>query len=409
MQVNEMLEHQALNGLFEQMRGSSFTVTYSDGATEHYGEEGEPQFKVCFRDDVVLDLLRDDPLMNFGEAYMDGRVDMEGDLADLVSLAIRNGLFSATNGTRGLAGAALRAVTGLRSLRREKENIARHYDLGNDFFRLWLDESMTYSCAYFRDASDTLEQAQRQKVEHSLEKLRLQPGERLLDIGCGWGALVMRAAEQYGADATGITLSEEQHVEANATIRSRGLQDKARVRLMDYGALAQEGKQFDKIVSIGMIEHVGKAHLEEFARDVKLLLKPEGLALLHLITGVTAGPVNNWMERYIFPGGYIPTLPQIITHLSAQSLHVCDVEQLGSHYRRTLDEWSERFERVVPAVREKCDERFVRMWRVYLRASSAGFREALVDVHQILVIPMLQLSADGAAAAPPHAITNSRR
>jgi cyclopropane-fatty-acyl-phospholipid synthase len=318
-------------------------------------------------------------------------------------------LFSATNGTRGLAGAALRAATQLRSLRRKKENIARHYDLGNDFFRLWLDESMTYSCAYFCDASDTLEQAQRQKVEHSLEKLRLQRGETLLDLGCGWGALVMRAAEQYGADATGITLSEEQHVEANAAIRSRGLQDKARVRLMDYGALAQEGRQFDKVVSIGMIEHVGKAYLAEFARDVKLLLKPDGLALLHLITGATAGPMNSWMERYIFPGGYIPTLSEIIKHLETQSFHVREVEQLGPHYRRTLDEWSKRFERVVPAVREKFDERFVRMWRFYLRASSAGFREALVNVHQLLVIPTLPRNADGAALATPHAITNQRR
>ena len=328
MQVKQMLKHQALNGLFKQVRGGSFTVTYWDGATEHYGEEGEPQFKIRFRDEVVLDLLRDDPLMSFGEAYMDGRVDVEGDLADLVSLAIRNGLVSATGEMQGLAGTALRAATGLRSLKREKENIARHYDLGNDFFRLWLDESMTYSCAYFRNASDTLEQAQRQKVEHSLEKLRLQPGETLLDIGCGWGTLVMRAAERYGVEATGITLSEEQHVEANAAIKSRGLQDKVRVRLMDYGALAKEGKQFDKIVSIGMIEHVGKAHLEEFTRDVEMLLKPDGLALLHLITGVTKGPVNRWVDKYIFPGGYIPTLPEIITHLSVRSFHVRDVENL---------------------------------------------------------------------------------
>ena len=310
---------------------------------------------------------------------------MEGDLADLMSLALRSGLMSVTGGTQGLAGTALRAADKIRSLQRVKENIAHHYDLGNDFFRLWLDESLTYSCAYFRNASDTLEKAQQQKIEHSLKKLRLQPGETLLDIGCGWGGLVKQAAEHFGAAATGITLSREQYAGASALIEASGLQDKASIRLIDYGTLAGGEEQFDKIVSIGMIEHVGKSHLAEFASGVEKMLKPGGLALLHLITSVKEGPINHWIEKHIFPGCYIPTLSEIVTHLAARNFRIWDVENLASHYRITLDHWSERFERVVPVVCEKFDERFVRMWRLYLRASSAGFREGAIEVHQILV------------------------
>lgn len=384
MKAAQALTGQALNKIFGQVSGGSFAVIYKDGTTQRFGDGGEPQFTVRFNDDNVLGLIGDDMLSSFGDAYMDGRVDLEGDLADLMSLALRSGLMSVNQKTNGFAGKALRTAGKLRSLKHKKENIAHHYDLGNDFFRLWLDHSLTYSCAYFRNASDTLEQAQEQKIDHSLKKLRLQPNETLLDIGCGWGALVIRAAEHYDAKALGITLSEEQFAGANAGIAEGGLEDKASVHLMDYETLAAEGKQFDKIVSIGMIEHVGKENLAEFVHTVEKLLKPGGLALLHLITSVNEGPINHWVEKNIFPGGYIPTLPEIIKHLSARDFRVWDVENLAPHYRLTLDHWSERFQRVVPTVLEKFDERFVRMWRLYLRASSAAFREGAVEMHQIL-------------------------
>ncbi len=385
MQTKQKLTEYALDKLFEQVRGGSFAVKYKNGATAQYGN-GEPQFTVIFNDDNVADLLGgDDLLTSFGEAYMDGRVDVEGDLADLMSLALQSGLMSVTQKTNGLAGKALRAAGKLRSLKVEKENIAHHYDLGNDFFELWLDESMTYSSAYFRNASDTLEQAQKQKIDYSLKKLRLQSGETLLDIGSGWGALVIRAAEHYDVKALGITLSEEQYTGAKARIGLYSLEDKASVQLVDYAALPEEGKQFDKIVSIGMIEHVGKENLAEFFLSLEKLLKPGGLALLHLITSVKEGPINHWVGKNIFPGGYIPTLPEIITHLSARDFRIWDVENLAPHYRLTLDEWSERFERVIPTVLEKFDKRFVRMWRLYLRVSSAAFSEGAVEVHQILV------------------------
>ena len=379
-----MITGQTLHNLVETVRGGSFAVTYKNGSTKHYGE-GEPQFTIRFNDDNVLDLLKGDLLMSFGEAYMDGRVDVEGDLAALMSFALKNGLTSVAETPQGFTDAALRAVRKARSLKSEKENIEHHYDLGNDFFRLWLDDSLTYSCGYFRSDSDTLERAQKQKIDHSLRKLLLKPSQTLLDIGCGWGGLVMRAAEHYGTKTTGITLSKEQYSAANASIESRGLRDNASVRLMDYRTLAAEGKQFDKIVSIGMIEHVGKENLAKFVQAVETMLKPGGLALLHMITGTKEGPVNRWVEKYIFPGGYIPTFAEIIGHLASRDFSVWDVQNLAPHYRLTLDRWSERFENAVPTVLERFDEQFVRMWRLYLRASSASFREGVIQVHQILV------------------------
>jgi cyclopropane-fatty-acyl-phospholipid synthase len=287
----------------DDVRVGSLTVVQPDGTTTHYGN-GEPGPTIIFHSGNILDLLSDDPLMSFGEAYMDGQVDVEGDLADLVSFAIQNGIAFVMDGAQGFAGAVRRAASaGIRSFKRQKRDIAHHYDIGNDFFRLWLDESLTYSCAYFRTPTDTLEQAQKQKIDHSLHKLRLRTNETLLDIGCGWGALAMQAARDFGARALGITLSEEQYAGANAAIEAGGLQGKAEVRLESYETLAHERTQFDKIVSIGMAEHVGKARLAEFIHSLETLLKPGGFALLHLITSVKEGPTNGWIEKFIFPGG----------------------------------------------------------------------------------------------------------
>ncbi len=385
MRAAQALTKHALEKFFTKMHGGTFEVMYKDGTTQRFGDEGEPQFTVRLNDDNIFGVIGGDMLSSFGDAYMDGHVDVDGDLADLMSLALRSGLIKVNQNSNGFAGAAMRAAGKIRSFSHEKANIAHHYDLGNDFFRLWLDKSLTYSCAYFRNASDTIDEAQAQKIDHSLRKLRLQPGETLLDIGCGWGSMVIRAAENYDANALGITLSEEQHKGANALIEAYSLQDKANVQLLNYAALPEEGKQFDKIVSIGMIEHVGRENLAEFVQTVEKLLKPGGLALLHLITSVKEGPINHWVEKNIFPGGYIPTLPEIIGHLTAREFHVWDVENLAPHYRMTLDHWSERFEQAVPTVLESFDKRFVRMWRLYLRVSSAAFREGAVEVHQLLV------------------------
>jgi cyclopropane-fatty-acyl-phospholipid synthase len=380
-----MIATQVLGALRESVRTGSFAVVRPDGTTEDFGN-GEPQFTIRLRAGSIVDFVCEDPLMRFGEAYMNGQVDVEGDLADLVSFAIQNGIAPISDAPLGFAGAIRRAASaGIRSCTRQKRDIAHHYDIGNDFFRLWLDESLTYSCAYFRSRSDTLDRAQQQKIDHSLRKLRLLPNESLLDIGCGWGSLAIRAAEGFGARALGITLSEEQYAGASAVIESSGLQGKASVRLDNYETLVREGTQFDKIVSIGMAEHVGEARLTQFIRSLEALLKPGGVALLHLITGATRGSTTSWTKKFIFPGSYIPTLAEIINRVSQRDLHVWDVENLGPHYKLTLDHWSDRFERSVPFIRKQFDDRFVRMWRLYLRASSAGFREGIIQVHQILL------------------------
>jgi cyclopropane-fatty-acyl-phospholipid synthase len=317
---------------------------------------------------------------------MDGLIDIDGDIADLISLAICSHLLEEEGAAQSIARSILGVVYGgRRSLKQQKSDIAHHYDIGNDFFRLWLDESMTYSCAYFRKPTDTLEQAQQQKIDHSLRKLRLHPNETLLDIGSGWGSLVLRASEQYGAQTYGITLSEEQYKACCDAVNARGLEGRAYFRLTHYETLAHEGRVFDKIVSIGMIEHVGKAHLDEFVQSVKAMLKPGGLALLHFITAPVEGPVGGWINKYIFPNGYIPTFKEMVVNLAFHDFRVLDAENLGPHYRLTLDQWSERFEANVSKVREQSGEEFVRMWRLYLRGASASFRVGNLEVHQILV------------------------
>jgi len=389
--MKETLTKQAFHYLLSRIQDVPFAVRYWDDSTEQFGGE-VPQFTLRLRDPRIANMLREDLNLSLGEAYMRGQIEVEGDLADVISASVRM-LIRQETGTRDaflsgflsniVAGAARRL--GRRSSRRQQEDIVRHYDLSNDFFRLWLDETMTYSCAYFQSPEDTLEQAQRQKIDYSLRKLRLQPGERLLDIGSGWGALIMRAAERSDVRALGITLSEEQYEGACTAIAARGLTEHADVRLSHYEALVREGRTFDKIVSIGMVEHVGKAHLGEFAQSVARLLQPGGLALLHQITSPKEGAINAWLDKYIFPGAYLPILPELIGHLAAHDLRIVDVENLRPHYRMTMDHWSERFERVVPQVREQFGEEFVRMWRLYLRASSAAFREGTAELHQVLV------------------------
>ena len=379
------LTKQLIRGLLSRIKYGSFTVNYWDGSSEHYGD-GDSHFTLYLHDAKAMNCLAGDPEMCLGEAYMDGSIDIDGDIADFISVALRSRLQEEEGASHNVTRSILGVVYGgRRSLKQQKADIAHHYDIGNDFFRLWLDKSMTYSCAYFRHPTDTLEQAQQQKIDHTLRKLRLHPHETLLDIGSGWGSLVLRASELHSVQSYGITLSEEQYTASCEEVNARGLDGRAYFRLTHYETLAHEGKIFDKIVSIGMIEHVGKAHLDEFIQSVKSMLKPGGLALLHFITAPVEGPVGGWINKYIFPNGYIPTLKEMISHLASHDFRVLDVENLGPHYRLTLDQWSERFEKSVSKVREQSGEKFVRMWRLYLRGASASFRVGNLEVHQVLV------------------------
>jgi cyclopropane-fatty-acyl-phospholipid synthase len=381
-----MFGKQILRQVFTLADEIPFKVIYWDQTSDTFGN-GAPRFTLSIHDENILSDLHKDYEIALADAYVAGKWDIDGDVGEIVALAgvvlrrLNTGRYPiAVNLLSRIAPAS-----GSRSLKKQREDVARHYDLGNEFYRLWLDESMSYSCAYFQDEADSLEAAQAQKIDHSLRKLRLSAGESLLDIGSGWGALLRRAVDVYNVRALGITLSREQLAFASDSIHANGIEDRADVRLENYLTLVKDDVRFDKITSIGMVEHVGKAHLADFSHSVAKLLKPGGLALLHFITSPKEGPFCSWMDKRIFPGAYLPTLPEMIGHFSDADLRVLDVENLRPHYRLTLDRWSERFEQHVSQIRQMFGDEFVRMWRLYLRGCSASFREGFVEIHQILV------------------------
>jgi cyclopropane-fatty-acyl-phospholipid synthase len=264
---------------------------------------------------------------------------------------------------------------------RARGNIAYHYDLTPEFYSLFLDESLTYSCGYFKNEDDSLDEAQRNKYDHIARKLMLGPSDTLVDIGCGWGGMLLRSASKYGIKGVGVTLSSNQSLYGSQRIEELGLGERIEVRLQDYRQLT--GK-FDKFVSIGMFEHVGKRFIPVYMRKVAGLLKNGGVGLLHTIAKEVESATDAWIQRYIFPGGYLPSLSETIREMGRAGLCVLEIEGLRLHYGRTLDCWIANFERNIAKIREMFDERFVRMWRLYLNVSSAGFKYNGTRLYQIL-------------------------
>ena len=276
-------------------------------------------------------------------------------------------------------------ITTSKSKKNQKKEVTSHYDIGNDFYRLWLDETMSYSCGYFKEDSYTLYQAQVGKVHHILDKLHLEEGMTLLDIGCGWGFLLKEAAKKYGVKGTGITLSQEQYKKFSDDIEKEGLQDLLSVKLMDYRDLEKSGLQFDRVVSVGMLEHVGRGNYELFLKNVYEVLKPGGLFLLHYISALEEHEGDAWIKKYIFPGGTIPSLREIINILPDYKFYTLDVESLRRHYNRTLLCWRENFLNHRDEVVKMQGEEFARMWELYLAACAATFHNGIIDIHQILI------------------------
>ena len=273
--------------------------------------------------------------------------------------------------------------------RSNRANIRYHYDVSNAFYRLWLDSRLVYSCAYFRADGDTLDDAQTAKLDHICRKLRLQPGEQLLDIGCGWGALLFRAAETYGVQATGITLSKNQFDHVSEEIAARGLAGRVRVELRDYLDLPEDAL-YDKIASIGMFEHVGLARFPKYFGKIHRILKPGGFVLNHGITHNPLGAqslgsgIGDFVEEYVFPGGELAHVSKVIEGVAAQGLEVIDAEALREHYARTLWHWCERLEANADAARAEVGEEKYRVWRIYLAGSAHAFDRGWLSLWQLL-------------------------
>lgn len=360
-------------------------LTYPQGGTCHYGERDSPvRVAVVLHDQYTVRRLATNPEMALGECYTDGRLHVENDdLHGFLNLVVRN--LASQQGQR-LRRPYMAVRWGLRFLRqynpirRARRNVAHHYDLSCDFYSLFLDDDLQYSCAYFRSPDASLEQAQADKKAHIARKLLLRDGSRVLDIGCGWGGMGLTLARDYAARVTGVTLSTEQQLAASRRAREEGLDHRAQFHLQDYRHV--EG-QFDRIVSVGMFEHVGVPHYDEYFRHIRDRLDDAGVALIHTIGRCTPPATTNpWIARYIFPGGYIPAMSEVLAAIERSGLVVTDVEVLRYHYADTLRHWYRRFMMNIDRIREIYPERFCRMWRFYLAISEAAFRGGDLAVFQ---------------------------
>ena len=356
----------------------AFTLVTEEGSSKI--GQGDSQFTVTMHKMPSKKELMTSTSLALGEAYMRGDLEVDRDLYEVLDL------FMGQMGKFTTDKSALRSIikTSLSKKNQDKE-VQSHYDIGNDFYELWLDETLSYSCAYFKTDEDTLYQAQVNKVDHILEKLYLKEGMSLLDIGCGWGFLLKQAAKKYKVHGVGITVSKEQQKKFQEDIEKEGLQDLLEVMLMDYRDLEKSGMEFDRVVSVGMIEHVGRGNYELFMKNVDAVLKPRGLFLLHYISALREHPGDVWIRKYIFPGGTVPSLREIINILPDYNFYTLDVESLRRHYNRTLLCWRENFKKCRAQVAAEKGEEFARMWELYLAACAATFHNGIIDLHQILI------------------------
>jgi cyclopropane-fatty-acyl-phospholipid synthase len=373
----------ALTDLKKRVRAPLRLVLW-DGREVNLSES--PQVTLRLNDARTAAALARPTLLNLAQAYVEGRADVEGDVREAIRTA--EALARSATSRRPMFDAS--APTNARHTRRsDRDSIRHHYDVSNDFYALWLDPGMVYSCAYFHTEDDSLEKAQRQKLDHICRKLRLEPGERFLDIGCGWGALAIHAARAYGVDATGITLSENQHRLANERIRAAGLEDRCRVLLEDYRDHRGEGS-YDKIASVGMFEHVGLRNLPGYFAAVRRLLRERGLFLNH---GITSSDTRNravglgageFIERYVFPQGELPHLHLVVNGMSDQDLEVHDVECLRPHYLKTLEHWGASFEERFDEAVHASSQKTARIWRLYLAGCAHAFEQRWISIYQVL-------------------------
>lgn len=370
------------------------TIVANDGESSHYGDgvAGWPDVTMRIRSPSAVRRILLNPRLGIGETYMDGGVTIDDDdIMGFVEIIRRNnpwengGEIGDPKPLKKFLGQLVRPLMQLNSLANSRSNVAHHYDVSNDFYRLWLGEDMQYSCAYWTEADDTLDRAQLTKKAHIAAKLALQPGQKVLDIGCGWGGMALYLNKVAGVEVLGITLSEEQLKLARERAEAAGVSDKVKFELLDYRVLAQRAPgTFDRIVSVGMFEHVGVPQFETFFRACANLLKDDGVMLLHTIGRLgKPGATDAFTRKYIFPGGYIPALSETLAASEKVKLIHSDIENLRLHYALTLREWYTRVRANRENIVAQYGDRFYRMWIFYLAGATAAFESGGMCNYQI--------------------------
>ena len=374
----------ALHFLRGVVKTGCLRVTLADGSVHVIGT-GTPAIALRLTDDRVLRRFLFNPELAMGEAYADGRLIIEDDdLRGFLDFSIQNRVV-------GGGGSTIRAMVRLHrwfdralhwnSAAAARRNVAHHYDLSDELYDLFLDKTRQYTCAYYRTPDATLDQAQADKIAHLAAKLLIRPGMRVLDIGCGFGALAIALARDHGAHVVGVTLSDVQLAQARANAEAAGVADRVTFRMQDYRAV---NEPFDRIVSVGMMEHVGLRHMPTYFRAIQRNLAPDGVALVHYIGRPTPPEaISPWFRKYIFPGAYCPTLSEVTPVIERSGLMIADIEVWRGHYERTLRHWLARFEANADRAAALYDQRFVRMWRFYLTAAELSFVTNRQVIHQV--------------------------
>jgi cyclopropane-fatty-acyl-phospholipid synthase len=367
------------------VRTGRIELTFADGSVRVIGPGGAPDIGVRLHDPDLPRKFLVNPDLAMGEAYMDGRMTIrDDDVRGFITFALRNvrgRLWPPPIPQLAALVKQARSWTIWNRTLVARKNVAHHYDISPKLYDLFLGETKQYTCAYFRRPEMTLDEAQAAKIAHIGAKLLMRPGMRVLDIGCGFGTLALALARDHGVEVTGVTLSEVQLDEAQRRAREAGLAGQVEFRLQDYRRVTE---RYDRVVSVGMMEHVGLPHLRSYFQKVADLMPPDGVALIHYI-GRWSPPdaISPWFNKYIFPGAYCPTLSEAARVVEKTGMILSDVEVWRGHYERTLQEWLKRFDRNIDRVRALHDDRFVRMWRYYLQSAEMSFAEAYLVIHQL--------------------------
>jgi cyclopropane-fatty-acyl-phospholipid synthase len=344
--------------------------------------------KVRIRDrSTLLGILRD-PFVRFGDDYSNGRIEIEGDLIQVLEIISRSGQRREDRPSLVHRIAKWMHRPRRNSLAGSRDNIHHHYDIGNEFYALWLGETMAYTCAYYPSADATLDQAQIAKMDHVCRKLRLKSGDSVVEAGCGWGSLALHMASRFGARVRAFNISREQIAFARERARAMDLSDRVEFVEDDYRNIPGNlSGRHDAFVSVGMLEHVGAAHYAQLGHVARSAIKSDGMGLIHSIGRNRAAPLQPWIERRIFPGAYPPSLKEMMQIFEPSDLSVLDVENLRLHYALTLRHWLQRYHAMEDRVRQMFDEKFVRMWRLYLAGSVAGFETGTLQLFQVVFSP----------------------